>query len=83
MFSALNGYLMFKYFEGCDPLASGKIEKKNEMVVYLVVELFKNKPGVPGLFVAAAYSGMLRYKKVLIFIQSRYLCWKTYYGFTK
>ena len=62
MFSAFNGYLMFKYFEGCDPLVSGKIKQKNEMVVYLVVELFRNKPGVPGLFVAAAYSGMLRFE---------------------
>jgi len=57
--SALNGVSMYAYFEGCDPLRSGKFKDRNQYVPYLVVQLFENAPGMAGLFVSAAYSGML------------------------
>jgi sodium-coupled monocarboxylate transporter 8/12 len=32
-----------------------------QLMPYLVLDILKNYPGVPGLFVACAYSGTLRY----------------------
>ena len=63
--SALNGVSMYAYFEGCDPLRSGKFKDRNQYVPYLVVQLFENAPGMAGLFVSAAYSGMLRFQLLL------------------
>jgi len=57
--SALNGVVMFKYFEGCDPVKSGEIALDDQLIPLLVIRLFKHVPGISGLFVAAAYSGML------------------------
>ena len=58
--SALTGSAMFAYFETCDPVSSGKLQKIDQTVPYIVVEVFRDAPGMAGLFVAAAYSGMLR-----------------------
>ena len=64
--SALNGVGMYAFFEGCDPRKSGVFEDKNQYIPYLVVRLFEKAPGMAGLFVSAAYSGMLRYFKYFI-----------------
>jgi len=53
------GCLMYIYFEGCDPFKSKQIEFKDQMIPFLVLNVFKNFPGISGLFVSAAYSGML------------------------
>ena len=63
--SALNGVSMYAYFEGCDPLKSGVFKDRNQYVPHLVVRLFENAPGMAGLFVSAAYSGMLRFVSVV------------------
>jgi len=57
--SAMNGLGMYAYFEGCDPLLSGEFKDRNQYVPYLVMKLFRDFPGMTGLFVSAAYSGML------------------------
>ena len=54
------GVAMYAYYEGCDPLALKKIEKSDQMLPYMVVDVFQDLPGMAGLFVAAAYSGTLR-----------------------
>jgi len=51
---------MYAYFEGCDPLKSGKIDKSDQLLPYLVVHVFENFPGLAGLFISAAFSGTLR-----------------------
>ena len=58
--SAITGCAMFAYFETCDPVSSGALTKVDQTVAYLVVQVFEDAPGMAGLFVAAAYSGMLR-----------------------
>nr|XP_009860889.2 sodium-coupled monocarboxylate transporter 1-like [Ciona intestinalis] len=57
--AALNGCAMYAYYEGCDPLTAGKIIKIDQTVPYLVLQIFAELPGMAGLFVSAAYSGML------------------------
>ena len=51
---------MYAFYEGCDPLSLGKIDKPDQLLPYLVVEMFQDLPGLAGLFVAAAFSGTLR-----------------------
>ena len=54
------GMAMYTFYEGCDPLTAGKIAKSDQMLPYLVVDVFQDLPGLAGMFVAAAYSGTLR-----------------------
>ena len=58
--SALTGCAMFAYFEKCDPVSNGTLEKVDQTITHLVVQVFHDAPGMAGLFVSAAYSGMLR-----------------------
>ncbi|CAN9500950.1 unnamed protein product [Ophioblennius macclurei] len=53
------GIVMFAYYINCDPLKSGKITAPDLYMPYFVLEIFKNHPGFPGLFLACAYSGTL------------------------
>ena len=54
------GAVMYAYFENCDPLMSNKIEKPDQIMPYMVLEIFQDLPGMAGLFVAAAFSATLR-----------------------
>jgi len=58
--AALTGLIMYAYFEGCDPVPAGVLTKEDQMVPFLVVKVFRNMPGMAGLFVSAALSGTLR-----------------------
>jgi len=51
---------MYAFFENCDPLKSGKIDKSDQLLPYLVVHVFEKFPGLAGLFISAAFSGTLR-----------------------
>jgi len=60
LISCLNGATMYAYYENCDPVQSGKVEKPDQMMPYMVLDIFRDVPGMAGLFVAAAFSGALR-----------------------
>ena len=47
---------MLAYFRNCDPVQNGDIEKYDAMMPYFTTQLFKNSPGMVGLFISAAYS---------------------------
>ncbi|XP_061330630.1 sodium/iodide cotransporter [Pezoporus flaviventris] len=53
------GLVMFALYKDCDPLLAGYISAPDEYMPYLVLDIFKQTPGVPGLFLACAYSGTL------------------------
>lgn len=57
--AATCGIVMFAYYISCDPLASGKISSPDLYMPYFVLEIFQSYPGLPGLFLACAYSGTL------------------------
>ncbi|XP_076811217.1 sodium-coupled monocarboxylate transporter 1-like [Clavelina lepadiformis] len=57
--AALNGCAMYAYYKGCDPYNEGKVAVLDQMVPYLVVDIFSDTPGMAGVFVSAAYSGVL------------------------
>ncbi|KAM9763065.1 sodium/iodide cotransporter isoform 1-T3 [Menidia menidia] len=57
--AATCGIVMFAYYNDCDPLKSGRISTPDLYMPFFVLDIFKNHPGFPGLFLACAYSGTL------------------------
>ncbi|XP_036884768.1 sodium/iodide cotransporter isoform X3 [Sturnira hondurensis] len=53
------GIVMFAVYVDCDPLLSGRISAPDQYMPLLVLDIFEDLPGVPGLFLACAYSGTL------------------------
>uniref|UniRef100_A0A8D0GPC4 Solute carrier family 5 member 5 n=1 Tax=Sphenodon punctatus TaxID=8508 RepID=A0A8D0GPC4_SPHPU len=53
------GIVMFALYKDCDPLLAGYISAPDQYMPYLVLDIFEKYPGVPGLFLACAYSGTL------------------------
>ncbi|XP_045364157.2 sodium/iodide cotransporter isoform X3 [Camelus bactrianus] len=53
------GIIMFTLYIDCDPLLAGRISAPDQYMPLLVLDIFKDLPGVPGLFLACAYSGTL------------------------
>ncbi len=48
------GLTMFAYWHDCDPQLSGGI-KSDQLVIYFMVEMLQNIPGMPGLFLACLF----------------------------
>jgi len=59
--SVVTGLAMYAYFEGCDPIQAGIIDRADQMIPFLVARVFRDVPGMAGLLVSAAVSGTLRY----------------------
>uniref|UniRef100_A0A8C2NY77 Solute carrier family 5 member 12 n=1 Tax=Capra hircus TaxID=9925 RepID=A0A8C2NY77_CAPHI len=57
--SFFSGLTMYAHFKDCDPWTSGIISAPDQLMPYFVMELFSTMPGLPGLFVACAFSGTL------------------------
>lgn len=58
---SLLGLIMYSYYSAmdCDPLKSGRVKDPNQLVPRFVMDIFGFAPGIPGLFVAALFSGAL------------------------
>ncbi|KAB7499757.1 Sodium-coupled monocarboxylate transporter 1, partial [Armadillidium nasatum] len=56
---------IYATYAGCDPMALGKIKKKDEIMPYFVMDKLSLIPGLPGLFVAAIIGGILEH---LVFV---------------
>ncbi|CAN9508304.1 unnamed protein product [Ophioblennius macclurei] len=57
--SVFAGLCLYSIYKSCDPWTTGRISAPDQLVPYLVMDIFRDYPGLPGLFVAAAYSGSL------------------------
>ncbi|XP_015284631.1 PREDICTED: sodium-coupled monocarboxylate transporter 2 [Gekko japonicus] len=57
--AVFSGLVMFSHFRGCDPWTAGFISAPDQLMPYFVMIIFSSAPGVPGLFVACAFSGTL------------------------
>uniref|UniRef100_UPI00398E3E45 sodium/iodide cotransporter isoform X1 n=1 Tax=Pristiophorus japonicus TaxID=55135 RepID=UPI00398E3E45 len=57
--AATCGIIMFALYRDCDPFRAGHVAAPDQMMPYMVLDIFQNYPGVPGLFLAAAFSGTL------------------------
>nr|XP_027227543.1 sodium-coupled monocarboxylate transporter 1-like [Penaeus vannamei] len=54
-----SGLVAYALYKDCDPLTSGKIEKPDQIIPYMVTDKLNHLTGMPGLFVAAVYGGVL------------------------
>ncbi|XP_041934507.1 sodium-coupled monocarboxylate transporter 1 isoform X1 [Alosa sapidissima] len=57
--SVLAGLCLYSVYKHCDPWTSGSVSSADQLMPYLVMDILREHPGLPGLFVAAAYSGTL------------------------
>ncbi|CAC5405547.1 SLC5A6 [Mytilus coruscus] len=55
------GIVAYSYYHtlGCDPLKSKQITNPNQIVPYMVMDIFNSLPGMPGLFMASLFSASL------------------------
>ncbi|XP_071589049.1 sodium-coupled monocarboxylate transporter 1 [Heliangelus exortis] len=57
--SVLCGLSLYSIYRDCDPWTAKKVSALDQLMPYLVMDILSEFPGVPGLFVASAYSGTL------------------------
>ncbi|XP_048404749.2 sodium-coupled monocarboxylate transporter 1-like isoform X4 [Stegostoma tigrinum] len=57
--TVLSGLAMYSLYHDCDPWTSGKVKAPDQLMPYMVLDILGGYPGLPGLFVACAYSGTL------------------------
>ncbi|NXD15736.1 SC5A8 protein, partial [Nothocercus nigrocapillus] len=57
--AVLCGLVLYSIYKDCDPWTSKQISAPDQLMPYLVLDIFQGFPGMPGLFVASAYSGTL------------------------
>ncbi|XP_035003446.1 sodium-coupled monocarboxylate transporter 1-like [Hippoglossus stenolepis] len=57
--SVLAGMCLYSFYKNCDPWSAGLVSNPDQLMAYLVVDIFTAFPGLPGLFFAAVYSGSL------------------------
>ncbi|XP_078279690.1 sodium/iodide cotransporter-like [Rhinoraja longicauda] len=53
------GIIAFALYRDCDPVWAGHVSAPDQLMPYMVLDIFRDYPGVPGLFLAAAFSGTL------------------------
>ncbi|XP_068230251.1 sodium-coupled monocarboxylate transporter 2-like [Palaemon carinicauda] len=54
-----SGIVAYATYKDCDPLSSGRIEKPDQILPYLVLDKLSHLTGMAGIFVAAVYGGVL------------------------
>ena len=61
MMSMSVGLVCFAYFmsKQCDPLLSGQITNANQIVPFMIVDIFKQYQGLSGLFISSLFSASL------------------------
>ncbi|XP_040003266.1 sodium-coupled monocarboxylate transporter 1 [Xiphias gladius] len=57
--SVFAGMCLYSIYKNCDPWTAGLVSAPDQLMPYLVMDILGDYPGLPGLFVAAAYSGSL------------------------
>ncbi|NXA91823.1 SC5A8 protein, partial [Melanocharis versteri] len=57
--ATLCGLALYSIYKDCDPWTANQVSALDQLMPYLVLDILHGFPGVPGLFVASAYSGTL------------------------
>ncbi|NXI19821.1 SC5A8 protein, partial [Irena cyanogastra] len=57
--ATLCGLALYSIYKDCDPWMDNQVSALDQLMPYLVLDIMRDFPGVPGLFVASAYSGTL------------------------
>ena len=56
---AYTGLVIYAHYVSCDPIKSGLVSTKDQLLPLFVMELMSDIPGFPGFFVAGVFSGAL------------------------
>lgn len=59
------GLLIYATYHDCDPLTTKLAKAKDQLLPLLVMRLFGDFPGLPGLFVSGVFSAALRFSSHL------------------
>ncbi|NXH29181.1 SC5A8 protein, partial [Myiagra hebetior] len=57
--ATLCGLALYSIYKDCDPWTANQVSALDQLMPYLVLDILHDFPGLPGLFVASAYSGTL------------------------
>ncbi|NXO72492.1 SC5A8 protein, partial [Phainopepla nitens] len=57
--ATLCGLSLYSIYKDCDPWMANQVSALDQLMPYLVLDILRDFPGMPGLFVASAYSGTL------------------------
>ncbi|KAL3847667.1 hypothetical protein ACJMK2_018567 [Sinanodonta woodiana] len=59
--AGIQGIIAYAYYDtlGCDPLASKQIQNPNQIIPYMVMDIFQKMSGMPGLWLASLFSASL------------------------
>ncbi|XP_069485977.1 sodium-coupled monocarboxylate transporter 1-like [Ambystoma mexicanum] len=57
--AVFSGLAMYSIYRDCDPWSANFVSAPDQLMPYLALDILRNYPGLPGLFVACAYSGTL------------------------
>ena len=57
--TAYAGLVIYANYADCDPIKSGLVLKKDQLMPLFVMDLLSDYPGFPGFFVAGCFSGAL------------------------
>ena len=57
--SVCNGLLLYATYHDCDPLTTKLAKAKDQLMPLLVMNILKDWPGLPGLFIAGIFSAAL------------------------
>lgn len=56
---SIMGLVMYARYQECNPRVMGDVTSNDQMVLYFVMDVLQDYPGLPGLFVACIFSGAL------------------------
>ncbi|XP_030855513.1 sodium-coupled monocarboxylate transporter 2 [Strongylocentrotus purpuratus] len=56
---SLSGVVMYAYYFNCDPFTQGKVLSPDQIMPYMVMEVFAKMPGIPGIFLSSVLSASL------------------------
>lgn len=57
--SVLTGNILYTKYYNCDPFLTKKINRSDQLLPHFVMEISKNLPGLPGIFIAGVFSAAL------------------------
>ncbi|XP_078486772.1 sodium-coupled monocarboxylate transporter 2-like [Ciona intestinalis] len=55
----MTGIVLYAYYKDCDPLTTGQVKIKDALLPFMVLEIFKESPGMSGVFISSVFSGSL------------------------
>ncbi|KAI4470149.1 sodium-coupled monocarboxylate transporter [Holotrichia oblita] len=55
----LTGLMMYTKYHDCDPITTKRVEKTDQMIPFFVLDIARNIPGLPGLFIAGVFCASL------------------------